>query len=51
MAQTSMAMASPAMACFEEIVAGLLPQLLALFAVRQAFHQQPPAPAGPSPGS
>lgn len=39
--------ASPAMAGseeFQEFVAGLLPQLLALFALRQAFRQQPLTP-------
>jgi hypothetical protein len=44
MAHSSVPAASPAMAGFEEFVAGLLPQLLALFAVRQAFRQQPPTP-------
>jgi hypothetical protein len=39
--------ASPATADlddFKEFVAGLIPQLLGLFAVRQAFRQQPPTP-------
>ncbi len=44
MAQSTVATALPAMAGFEDFVAGLLPQLLALFAVRQAFRQQPPTP-------
>jgi len=44
MAQSTVATASPAMAGFEEFVAGLLPQLSALFAARQAFRQQPPTP-------
>lgn len=44
MAHSTVATALPAMAGFEEFVAGLLPQLLALFAVRQAFRQQPPTP-------
>src|SRR5260370_19987724 len=44
MARSTVATALPAMAGFEDFVAGLLPQLLALFAVRQAFRQQPPTP-------
>jgi hypothetical protein len=44
MAHSTVATASSAMAGFEDFVAGLLPQLLALFAVRQAFRQQPPTP-------
>src|ERR1700730_7303889 len=44
MAQSTVATASPAMAGFEEFVAGLLPQLSALFAARQAFRKHPPTP-------
>jgi hypothetical protein len=44
MAQSTVVTAPPAMAGFEEFVAGLRPQLLALFALRQAFRQQPPTP-------
>src|SRR3984893_725518 len=44
MAQSTVATASPAMAGFEEFVAGLLPQLSALFAARQSSRQQPATP-------
>lgn len=44
MTQSTGAPASPAMAGFEDFVAGLRPQLLKLFAVWQAFRQQPPTP-------
>jgi hypothetical protein len=44
MPQSTVVTASPTMAGFLEFFAGLLPQLLALFAVRQAFRQQAPTP-------
>src|ERR1700693_3075122 len=47
MAHSTVPTASPATAVseeFMELVAALLPQLLLLFAVRQAFRQQPPTP-------
>ena len=47
MAHSTVQTASPAMACsdeFNDFLVRLLPQVLALFALQQAFRQQPPAP-------
>jgi len=47
MAHSTVPTASPAMACsdeFKDFLTGLLPQLLALFALQQAFRQQLPTP-------
>lgn len=44
MTHSTLTDASPASAGFQDFIAPLLPQLLALFALQQAFRQQPPTP-------